>query len=968
MSTGLTPHAEAFGRRYLLNRLEGLVRTGALDQAAADRVRDAVAAELAGEWTAPATPTARPVPPPVLERTPTATVTQARPLVEAAPRAPRGPSLAESFFTPERAPSLLLYVGAFLVVVAALIFVNVSGQQISDSVKLGLMLAGTAGFIAAGLLCHRIPRVEEAGRTFLAIGALLVAVDFAAYYALVARQTPFTSPAMWVIGSFLSAGLYAALALIGYGKGYAYLFFCAALSAVGGLEVWSHLSFTAQGIPFVGLAVVLELLDRAGRGRPLARLAAPLTLPARVLAGMALLFGGVLALFAGAGLAERIALPTLITTGTTYYALRASRGISWERWLAIAGPALIALAVVFAARGPAQTYGFAFAVLAIAYTVGHLLEELAERRTTLPGWARERARIIAFFCVAGAVLPVDAYWRAPAVGATVELAMSALLAVLAVLGARAANRPRVDLDAFVFVSTALLHLGLLFALVRTGILRSGVTPFTGLDLAQVATSFALVATVLGLLAAVARRRALALVPAVSIAAVGSALLVVTLAAGDPMRTTVFAALAATGCVLSAVDARRPRALWAAAGFAAIAGWAGARWLEPPEFERPVACAFAALVLFAPAYASRFRSSEFARVTREIAIVAAMAGVMVGLGFAFARPVRFEPWLSDVWVATAPALAVFGGISIAESLRRRNEIGVVLASASFLGALLMLIARLRPDAIEAYTVPAAVYLALVAWGVSRAGSLQLRSWLVNASLCGAAVALIGPTYVRSWGGDGELRGILVLAESLFVLRFTAGRDFSGAAGVATGALALMVLRASWSPLELEAPAGIAGAALLAMTLLAPRPIPWRIDVRLREVAEVLGTLLLLMPALVRAAASGSDALTQGASVLALGAVTMGLGIWSGRRALISAAGTMLALASVLALKDTPATEPYVAAAGVAILIFVIAIPRFIARPLPVAYEVAIEVLGAAMIVSGSLDRTLRGGDVHAARAL
>jgi hypothetical protein len=154
----------------------------------------------------------------------------------------------------------------------------------------------------------------------------------------------------------------------------------------------------------------------------------------------------------------------------------------------------------------------------------------------------------------------------------------------------------------------------------------------------------------------------------------------------------------------------------------------------------------------------------------------------------------------------------------------------------------------------------------------------------------------------------------------------------------------------------------------MTLLAPRPIPWRIDVRLREVTEVLGTLLLLMPALVRAAASGSDALTQGASVLALGAVTVGLGIWSGRRALIGAAGTMLALASVIALKDTPATEPYVAAAGVAILIFVVAIPRFIARPLPVAYEVAIEVLGAAMIVSGSLDRTLRGGDVHAARAL
>src|SRR3982075_1791051 len=131
----------------------------------------------------------------------------------AGPPTPDGPSFAATFSPPEHAPSLLLYLGAFLVVVAALIFVNVSGQQISDSVRLALMIVGTLGFLGGGLACHRIPRVEEAGRTFLIVGALLVPLDFGAYYALVAHVSPFTSPAMWVLGSLAAAGLYATLAI-----------------------------------------------------------------------------------------------------------------------------------------------------------------------------------------------------------------------------------------------------------------------------------------------------------------------------------------------------------------------------------------------------------------------------------------------------------------------------------------------------------------------------------------------------------------------------------------------------------------------------------------------------------------------------------------------------------------------------------------------------------------------------------
>src|SRR5260370_2806470 len=105
----------------------------------------------------------------------------------------------------------------------------------AESVRLVLMIVGTLGFLGGGLMCHRIPRVEEAGRTFLIVGGLLVPLDFGAYYALLAHVSPFTSPAMWVLGSLVSAGLYATLAITAYGRAYSYLFFIASLSALGGI-------------------------------------------------------------------------------------------------------------------------------------------------------------------------------------------------------------------------------------------------------------------------------------------------------------------------------------------------------------------------------------------------------------------------------------------------------------------------------------------------------------------------------------------------------------------------------------------------------------------------------------------------------------------------------------------------------------------------------------------------------------
>jgi hypothetical protein len=105
------------------------------------------------------------------------------------------------------------------------------------------------------------------------------------------------------------------------------------------------------------------------------------------------------------------------------------------------------------------------------------------------------------------------------------------------------------------------------------------------------------------------------------------------------------------------------------------------------------------------------------------------------------------------------------------------------------------------------------------------------------------------------------------------------------------------------------------------------------------------------------------------VLGAGVVIVALGLWSGRRALLGTAALMLAAVGSIALRDAPATEPYVAAAGVAVLALALVVPRYVPRRLPVEYDTALAILAAALVVSGPLVRTSQpGGDPHAARAL
>ncbi|MEK7863279.1 MAG: hypothetical protein AAB295_08450, partial [Chloroflexota bacterium] len=224
----LAESGRVFGHAYALNELAYLREIGLIDEATAERLRRHHRGALGLRADAARTITPAPARAPAFARAPEPSANDAAPYASdvpppAPPRTlapePAGPGL----FSPESAPSLLLYVGAFLIVVAALIFVNVSGRQVSGAVRLALLVFGTFGFLGVGLICHGRPRVREAGRTFLGIGALLTPLDFVAYHVLVSGSA-LPASTTWTLGALVSACLYAALALAGFGRIYAYLF------------------------------------------------------------------------------------------------------------------------------------------------------------------------------------------------------------------------------------------------------------------------------------------------------------------------------------------------------------------------------------------------------------------------------------------------------------------------------------------------------------------------------------------------------------------------------------------------------------------------------------------------------------------------------------------------------------------------------------------------------------------------
>ncbi|HEY8838198.1 MAG TPA: hypothetical protein VIO16_11080, partial [Dehalococcoidia bacterium] len=161
-----------------------------------------------------------------------------------------------------RQADILLYLGAFLLSVSALIFVGYRGSAVGGLGRFATLAGFTLAFLLLGIRLPHWERVREAGVVFRALGVLLTPVSF---IALRTQVFGGSLPASWIwlAGAFTTASLCLALGLRGFGRLYLYPGAVAVFVAWGALAAVLGLPPEWFGAWFALVAVLIHLaVDR----------------------------------------------------------------------------------------------------------------------------------------------------------------------------------------------------------------------------------------------------------------------------------------------------------------------------------------------------------------------------------------------------------------------------------------------------------------------------------------------------------------------------------------------------------------------------------------------------------------------------------------------------------------------------------------------------------------------------------
>lgn len=661
--------------------------------------------------------------------------------------------------------NLLLYLGAFFVVMAALIFVSYSWRSLGGMAKATIMLAFTGAFLTAGGACLRVPKVRLAGNTFVAIGALLTPLDIVALYNFVLRDQGLNRASVWAGGSLYCALLYAALALAGLGRVYALTGLLAGISAWGGLLARLDVPDEWVAAAFLAFPLILLVIGRVGEHDerfqrafgplplgvawllvPPGTFAALVTMyvadnrtPPAIAFGLALLFYGSLAASEPPGAFQLVTIVAALGEAT-----------------------LFVLAVPYALHAPPRAFP-AF-LLGLAWLM-LVLATLAERR----GFTWARLLLAASYIHLVLVLTPWSITVTDAHGAYWAGLYSVALCFVA---ARfwLARQPWLIYPATLAAGLSLFH-GL-----RAQVGTANPAPF--------AWGYAALALLLLALVAVARQRGaprlVDLHPLMASQIV--AIVAAALASRSAEQLTILAWLFAAAGAIVVILERRPAFLVLPSLWAVLAAAATLNSFKVEARWAPVAYAGVGLALALGLQAWRAvpeqRRPDWFMAQRWFAGAWAVLGVAVAAVLLVKPAARFLiDWqLLDLVLhrAYGPAtlatflcaLAFLGDAVV--TMRRPTGYG---ASAFFATALLMAIARVTPNNPQAYAVPLGLYLLGLSIYVAYERDLgPVRMPAANTLLSSAVVVMLGTTFVQSLAHP--LRYILLgLAEGLALLAFT-----------------------------------------------------------------------------------------------------------------------------------------------------------------------------------------------------
>lgn len=769
---------------WLQRELPRLVAAGILErpQAAAIARRYGVRlddpdADLSASAPGPAVPpAARPTPPPGDD------APETEPIAPPAAAGPVPPARAASPFFAEHAVSIVLYLGAFLVVSAVVIFLAYSWGEITGGARLAALLALTAGFLGAAALCLPRPAVRPAGRTFLALGAILVPANVAAVYLVYFQDGPLPGALFWLLGALTSGGLHAALSWRLGSRAYGALAVLAVPVAAGALA-W--LVEPRDAVLGPASAAGLALTLAAARPWP----ARPLVQAARGVGGLLL------------PLAVLISLPALGESGWRPHAapvalLFASTSLAWEAtrggrtwWIGAASTLVLApfLAIALAAVEDRPPF---VATVALSSWLAALTARRLQRQQALlwdlaallpallyplPAWEDDRAAL-ALLASLTALAGLVAWGRRSTLPlyAGVLALDAAYVKLLELFGAPDAPPWALGVAlwpvaaAWGIVGTVVPRrlsgpawAGALVTFLGAAALTLGETRWSAGVAASAALATAVAAWRLGL-----GPLLLLAVPWLLLAGYRGGELA---ALGPPWRHV--AAGLSGWLPFAAALLPAPRSVLDPAAGTGTRGTEGERADGPPDPDRPRGQAErgsppAAVVSpgsSAPG-ADRPLAGALGGSWRRWAWLAAVATAGIATLFVTALLVDGEdrPWLAAglAWANLALLLAAWAWLVRSHTL-------ALLAALAGLPVLLFEIARFAPADGQAYALPGGLYLLAIAW-LDRRARPAGRRWPASAVAAAGLLILLGTGVVQSLDADRFGHAVWTLAESLVLV--------------------------------------------------------------------------------------------------------------------------------------------------------------------------------------------------------
>ncbi|HSX58527.1 MAG TPA: hypothetical protein VLE47_04660 [Candidatus Saccharimonadales bacterium] len=213
--------------------------------------------------------------------------------------------------------NLLLYIGAFLIIASASIFVGFNWATLNGSIKALVLTLLNVAFFGFGFWFYNTSKIKTAGATFIAIGALLIPFSGLSWYNFVLGPDGFSPNIVWLITSIIAASVYFSLAYYIKHPFYTYIAGFGGLSTLlAGVNTLSLSQefYILAGIVFAFLLLLATRLFNKPTEETRKIFTKPLSISANIIMPLFLLWGFSLASLEGSLYSIEVVLASLIAT------------------------------------------------------------------------------------------------------------------------------------------------------------------------------------------------------------------------------------------------------------------------------------------------------------------------------------------------------------------------------------------------------------------------------------------------------------------------------------------------------------------------------------------------------------------------------------------------------------------------------------------------------------------------------